>query len=292
MKRIPDGVNYFEAFLTFACPLKCGYCINGDTKPQKSMSASEWVDGLNRIDFGDVPLTLGGGEPTVHPEFFDILDGVDRRTSIDLLTNAQFDIGEFIARTTPDRFTKPESMPAYRPIRISYHPSQMDAVETIDKTKQLQDAGFAVGLFSINHPNHLKANMGMAELARQKQVYFFVKDFLGDFDCTRFGHYKYPEAIDGSKKEALCRTKDFLVGPAGDIYKCHRDLYKGENPIGNIQDDDVPMSQRTFSQCSNYGHCNPCDVKKRANRFLDTGDCNVEIIPRQIDNGVMGAKDE
>jgi len=276
--KLPKTYDYAEAYLTFNCNLSCDYCINksGGLEKRKELTAEQWTKGLNKINF-DIPLTLGGGEPTKHPEFFEILDGLRRDTKIDLLTNLSFDVDEFIKKTNPKRFSNSDN-PAYRSIRASFHPTGMELEETINKAVKLQEAGFSIGLFSINHPANVQGNMQMSESARKNQIYFFIGDFLGKDEKGKLhGFYKYPEALDGNKKEALCKTSQLLISPNGDTHKCHRDLYLNKHPLNNILDNDFKVKDR-FRKCINYGTCNPCDIKLRTNRFLQMGNCNVEII--------------
>lgn len=268
-------MNYAEAYLTLRCNFHCGYCINGKEgkRPREEMSADKWIEALNRIDFGDVPITLGGGEPTLHPEFFKILNGIDRSTNVDLLTNLSFDVDEFAGRTSPERFTQGRNT-AYRAIRASFHPTMQNPDELIMKAKRLQDYGFPVGIFGINHPAAVVDNMQIAETARQAQVYFFVKDFLGEFGGEMFGHYKYPDAVKGEKRDVQCRTRELLIAPDGKMFRCHRDLYHGGPYIGHIS---VTDPSYKFRPCGEYGDCNPCDVKLKTNRVLKGTSCQVEI---------------
>ena len=104
-----------------------------------------------------------------------------------------------------------------------------------------------------------------------------MKDFLGEYDNDFFGYYKYPKALDGIPKQAKCRTRELLIGPEGNIYRCHRDLYNAEDAIGNIADQDLEITD-SFRPCTNYGKCNPCDIKLKTNRFLQMGNCTVEIM--------------
>ena len=238
--------------------------------------AAEWAKGLNRVDFGDMPLTLGGGEPTLHPEFFGLLENLRPDIKVDLLTNLQFDIGDFMRRTSPARFNSSDN-PAYRSIRVSFHPQRMDPFDLTERVAQMQKEGYSIGIFGLNHPDSIKANMLMSELARSEQVYFFVKDFLGSHDGHLHGHYRYPDAINSQRQQVDCRTRDILIAPNGDIHRCHRDLYKVEKAVGNITDRGLTIDYK-FRPCKNFGDCNPCDVKLRTNRFLQTGDCNVEVI--------------
>ena len=165
---------------------------------------------------------------------------------------------------------------AYKAIRVSYHPERHDPVQLLDRVENLQGLGYNVGLFGINHPENVSWNVAMTELARQRKVFFFVKDFLGDYQGQMFGYYKYPEGLDGKPKSAQCRSKELLVAPDGLVYRCHRDLYKGEGEIADIRtlkEEDLHQ----FRSCSNYGKCNPCDLKSKTNRFLQAGNCQVEI---------------
>jgi len=272
---ISKQFNYAEVFLTLRCNLGCSYCINeydGVKRNRKELSVKQWAKAINKFDWG-IPITLGGGEPTLHRDFFKLLKRINPEINLELLTNLTFDANEFIKKTNPERFTQKEK--AYKSIRASYHPEKHDPVELVSNARVLQDAGFKIGIFGLNHPKSMKANMNMAELCREKGIYFFIKDFLGEINNHKFGFLKYPDAINGKRKQVLCRTKDILIGPEGNVYKCHRDLYHDKHKLGNITED-FDFKYR-FRKCLDYGLCNPCDVKARTNRFLQMGDCNVEI---------------
>ncbi len=279
---VPEEYNYLAAFLTLRCNLGCSYCINGKSggvlRHREELTSEQWIDGLNGLELKpDLPVTLEGGEPTMHPGFYDIANGV--RHPIDILTNLQFDISEFTKRISPEKLNK-RGIVGYKSIRASFHSEKMDAEDTIARAKELQDAGFAVGLFSLNIPESTEENMRMAELARQNRIYFFIKDFLGFRDGRLFGHFKYPEGLDGKRKSCGCRITDLLIAPDAEIYKCHRDMYHAEFPLGRLIDEELAIEHR-FRQCDNYGTCNPCDLKLKTNRYLQMGSCSVEITPRK-----------
>jgi len=274
---ISKQFNYAEAFLTLTCNLNCSYCINkydGVNRNREELSARKWAKAINRFNW-QMPITLGGGEPTLYKEFYKILELIKPEVNLELLTNLTFDPLEFVEKTSPKRFTKKEG--AYKSIRVSYHPEKHNPTELINKVKFLQDSGFKIGIFGINHPDNMKPNIEIAEYARKKGLYFFIKDYLGEINNHKFGFLKYPDAISGKKRQVLCRTKDILIGPEGNVYKCHRDLYHNKHKLGNITNPDFKFKFR-FRKCLDYGLCNPCDVKARTNRFLQMGDCNVEIV--------------
>lgn len=56
--------------LTEACNLKCRFCYNSQN-PRFNKNALEMLERL--ADYGVMQVTLTGGEPLLHPDFFDIL---------------------------------------------------------------------------------------------------------------------------------------------------------------------------------------------------------------------------
>jgi hypothetical protein len=258
--------------------MKCVYCINGYTgvdRRRKELSAREWVLGLRGLET-DKPITLGGGEPTLHPGFYDIINQVGFNVKFDLLSNGRFDIIEFMDNVSPNRFTKGDSF--YKSIRLSYHAKYTDKDSLVKTAFILQDAGYSVGIFGLNHPDNLRDNVIMTQKCSEKGVYFFIRDYLGFYNDRLFGFYKYPEALNGNRKTCLCRPEDFLIGPEGNIFRCHRDLYDGHGEVGNILNIAYEHKDE-FRTCNNLGLCNPCDIKIKLSNDLRIGKCAVEIKP-------------
>jgi len=179
-----------------------------------------------------VPITLSGGEPSKHPGFIDIIKGLKADFYIDILTNLDFDIDKFMQKIPPERLQR--DVP-YASIRVSYHKGQSDISDLFAKLFKLQHSGYSVGLFAVDHPDinydYIK------RLSKQLGIDFRLKEFLGVWQNTLWGHYKYPDAINGTLKSVKCKTTELLIAPDGNIHRCHRDLYHGENPVGNILDE-------------------------------------------------------
>ncbi|MDD2367009.1 MAG: radical SAM protein [Desulfuromonadaceae bacterium] len=276
---IPDRYNYIATFLTLNCNLRCSYCINrfSDLKaPGKMLSGKEWIAGLSRIvSRPDLPVTLGGGEPTLHPDFHEIVNGISEELNIDLLTNLQFDISRFKAEISPERI-KRES--PYASIRVSYHPEVMDLEALVDKVLNLQNAGYSIGIWGVLHPLHEAEVLKARDFCIGLGIDFRTKEFLGEYDGIMYGSYSYPGAFDKKGvKNVRCRTSELIIGPGGDVFRCHSDLYDGFSPVGNILDPDFYIDE-SFRSCERYGFCNPCDVKLKTDRFQVYGHTSVEII--------------
>jgi MoaA/NifB/PqqE/SkfB family radical SAM enzyme len=276
--KIPEEYNYIACFLTLACNLKCSFCINyfGTLGPaQKHISGPQWVQGLNRITSrDDLPITLQGGEPSLHKDFIYILNNLKPELKIDILTNLQFDADEFIRRVDPERIKRKSP---YASIRVSYHPEVMELEPLVKNVLKFQDAGFSIGIWGVMHPVQADEILKAQERCKSLGIDFRTKEFLGEYNGRLYGTYRYEGACEKlSTKRVLCRTTELLLGSDGSIYRCHSDLYEGRAPVGNILDPAFQI-QEVFRICDYFGHCNPCDVKLKTNRFQQFGHTSVEI---------------
>lgn len=280
---VPETYNYVATFLTLACNLDCSYCINlhEDTTGGRKriltehMTGEEWVAAIDRIDTaGRMPITLQGGEPTVYKDFYHVVAKVKEGVRFDLLTNLQFDPAEFARKVPKERFDRKAP---YAPIRVSYHPGQNKIEELIPKMHALMDAGFRVGLYGVLHPA-LKDHILEVEAQCLKQgIDFRTKEYLGVFKNEANGVYRYPQAIEGHfNKYCDCKTTELLMSPSGHVYRCHSDLYEARPAVGHILDPKFRVHD-IFRPCYVYGHCNPCDIKVKTNRFQQYGHTSCEI---------------
>jgi hypothetical protein len=275
---IPETHNYIAVFLSLACNLKCSYCINRFEELQYEkghLSGDEWIQGLNRIESrDDLPVTLGGGEPSLHPDFNRIVTGIKPELNVDILTNLQFDINRFMAEVPPDRVRR---VSPYASIRVSYHPEVMLLEPLVEKVLKMQERGYSIGIWGVLHPAQEAEVLRAMEYCTGLEIDFRTKEFLGECNGEMHGTIKYPGACDmKSEQHVLCRTSELLIGPTGGIYRCHSDLYEGRQAIGHILDPDFRIDN-AFRPCDMFGHCNPCDVKVKTNRFQIFGHTSVEI---------------
>lgn len=278
--------NYVAFFLTLACNLKCPYCINlhdnatrGAQAGRSHLDVDDWIAAANRLELRpDLPLTLQGGEPTLYSGFYRFVNEVRPGIKMDLMTNLMFDVDTFIKNVPAWRFTREAP---YAAIRVSYHPGQNDIEDLIAKTIRLEQAGFRIGLYGIEHPDvKLRAHiLEVRERCLAQDLDFRLKEFLGEHEGEMHGTFKYGDCVAAqSLKNCECRTTEILVDPAGYVYKCHADLYGGRKPIAHILDAEFNEdSIDEFRSCAYYGTCNPCDVKVKTNRFQIFGHTSVEI---------------
>jgi|SRR3989339_217516 len=276
--NLPPDYNYIGVFLTLDCNYRCSYCLNrfGESSiPSKCLSGEEWARGLNRINSrSGLPVTLQGGEPSLHQDFIYILNNLKPELAIDILTNLQFDPDEFISKVNPARLRRDAR---YASIRVSFHPEVMDFWETLEKSLRLLRAGFSIGIWAVEHPQSRRIIREAKALALDAGIDFRTKEFLGRYQERLYGTYKYEEAcFKEEAREVDCRSSELIIGPGGDVYRCHRDAYAGLNPLGNILEADFVVLDG-YRSCDSFGYCNPCDVKIKTNRFQEPGHTSVEI---------------
>ncbi len=275
---LPETFNYIGVFLSFRCPYSCSYCINrfGETAKlqRRELSAHKWIDFFSRLSCRDVPVTLQGGEPGMHRDFIEIVKETAKFHHVDILTNLAFDLEEFTRKIDPSAINRDAP---YAPIRVSYHPEQFHLDDIIRKVKYLMDAGFRVGVYGVMHPLQITAINHAKTVCADLGIDFRTKPFLGKYYGTVYGDFAYSDACSSEKrKRCECAPSELLIAPDGFAYPCHHNLYNGVDHVGHVDDQTISFSDE-FRPCSYYGHCNPCDVKVKNNRFQQFGHVSVRI---------------
>ncbi len=276
---LPDSYNYIAMFITLDCNLYCSYCINrfGELNfKRRVLDGDEWLRGINRIvSSHDLPVTLQGGEPTLHHDFFSIVNGIRPGLAIDILTNLEVDLGQFMENIVPGRLKRDAP---YASIRVSYHPEVMDIKKLAAKVLSFLEAGYSIGIWGVLHPKWELEILRARDYCLGLGIDFRTKEFLGEYDGVMYGRFSYHGALIRDKGPLVsCRTTELIIGPDGGIYRCHGDLYEGRVPIGNILDPEFVLTDE-FRRCDYYGFCNPCDIKLKTDRFQAFGHTSVEIL--------------
>lgn len=278
---IPERMNYVAAFLTFACTLRCVYCINhhgGDLVKGRKMSPEQWIEGLNRlVTRPDLPVTLQGGEPTVYKGFYDVVNGIKKDIPLDMLTNLEVNAQEFASKIDPARLTRDAR---YASIRVSYHKGQSNREELLQRVSWLKRRGFHIGIWIVDHPEYRGHTEETVMMAQAMGIDIRKKEFLGPWKGVEYGTMRYPDAVNSRVlRYCDCRTSEILIAPDGYIFRCHSDLYANRSSIGHLLDPGFSAADLgLWKLCGVYGKCNSCDVKVKFNRHQEHGHSSVEIV--------------
>lgn len=300
--RLPEETNYISCFLTWRCPMGCSYCLNktsGFKGCEAELTGKEWVKIINRIPHDDnLPITLGGGEPTQHKDFYDIIKNANG--PFDLLSNGQFDVNTFIENVPVDKFRRwpgKDTGVWFNSIRISYHAREWDednrnAYENriLLAVEKLRNAGFLAGFTCPDHPR-FQAQIGAFETrAKNNGIPFQRKTMLGEIDGKLYGTFKWPVGVCGLMQSCRCMNNEVLIAPDGFVYRCHSDLYNHECAIGHaLMQNYAPVFK--YRPCDKLGACSPCDCKSKTNRYGEPDSCAIKItaFDSQITVGGTGA---
>jgi hypothetical protein len=278
MVVLPDSFNYIGIFLTFRCPYKCPYCINNFQETcvneYREIPGDDWVGFFRRLQTRDIPITLQGGEPGMHPDFISIVTQTLETHQVDILTNLAFDLDAFIRAVDPDRINRDAP---YAPIRVSYHPSQYSLQTISRRVLKLMNAGFRVGLYAVLHPEQLDLIDHAQTYCETEGIDFRTKPFLGWHNGRLYGDYAFLEACAGGPpKHCECAPSELLAAPDGAIHRCHYFCYNRKPPLCRISDPAINLTDN-FLPCDHFGLCNPCDVKVKNNRFQQFGHVTARI---------------
>lgn len=275
--KLPERFNYVAAFLTFTCQLRCPYCINhhgGDLVKGRRMPGKDWIAGINRLSLPpNTPVTLQGGEPTVHKDFIEIVNGVRPDVPLDVLTNFEMPLS-FWDKIDPARLRRDAP---YASIRVSWHRGQHDLESLLYRVREAQRKGFHIGIWTVDHPDYHGEVLQAKHIAEALGIDFRIKEFLGPWKGVNHGTFRYPLAVnDPALRYCECRTSELLIAPDGLIYRCHSDLYANRLPVGHVLQADNPLVGQ-WVPCSVYGKCNSCDIKLKNDRFQKFGHSSVEV---------------
>jgi MoaA/NifB/PqqE/SkfB family radical SAM enzyme len=235
-----------RAYLTLHCNLRCAYCVNRCFEGTESRiseyplsSADEWISAINRQKRH---VVFTGGEPTLHPEFIEILNGIDQNLEVTVYTNFQWS-GSFLRRF----LSRAGRTPVFYG---SYHPSSGGPGNFLHVLKTLKDNGkFRGSLHAIDlsqDRHFLKEAVSIIESEG-----FGVKldsDQSGLFDCSGRQF----------RKRVECLKQIILIAPDGYRYPCVSKMVRRQNTLENIFTEPVGPEKIT-TICGDYGYCAPCD---------------------------------
>jgi len=106
--NIRDQIPYCQIDLTNNCNLTCSFCRQSLVKDlPDSMSADRWSEVISQLaDMGCTSLTLAGGEPLMHKDFFKVFDfATSKIEKVQIMTN-----GTLITKKIAQRLVKASSI--------------------------------------------------------------------------------------------------------------------------------------------------------------------------------------
>ncbi len=232
-----------RVYPTLQCNLKCPYCVNeqGEVRASRSRfrlrEVEEWAEAFQRIQ-RDVIFT--GGEPTLYPGFYRLVNLIPPSIEVTIYTNLRFDVETFIREIKRNIV-----------LFVSYHPSYGSHLQFIEKHKRLS---------TIPH-----FKMSLHSIMWEKQRDFLQKvhaDFAAANIKIKLDHDQligFDGCLQTFKARVRCSRRIILIAPDGTRYPCVSKMVRQVDPMENIIDQKFKEEDFSFI-CNDYGQCAACDA--------------------------------
>jgi len=248
--RIPHpspipSLRYLECQITDRCNLRCRHCYIGDGFHQ-DLSLEKIFKILNEFEeIQGLRLLLSGGEPLLHPHFWEINEILrDYPFRSVLLSN-----GTLITKETAKKLRVHEVQVSLDGMKEGHESIRGEG--TFEKTLQaidnLQDANIRVSIATMIHRKNLKEFDRLASLIQSKNIGEWNVDipciagrmeenrdlWVGPSEAGRFLQYGYGGGLHSSEKNATCGAHLCAILTNGKIAKCG--LFNQES-VGSIEE--------------------------------------------------------
>ena len=175
------------------CNYRCNYCVAAgkNNVPVQTLDLTAIEDVYRQLD-ADVVVTAfecEGGEPTIHPQFAELVAICAKYGAVSFPTNNS---------QKPERWL-PKEYASRLYIRSALHP---EAEASLSKycahAQYLIEAGCDFACLFIAHPERMSKIGEYAEYFASRNIPFFPSAFIGEHDGK-----KYPHAYSAEEKETL-----------------------------------------------------------------------------------------
>ena len=256
--------------LIMRCNYRCPYCFNhGKWEELETYnfvcSLDDFLDFWYRMykKYGEINITISGGEPFTFPELKELLSILTKFHTIGIVTNLSWDVEYWVDKLDPFKVK----------IYPSFHPYFVDIKIFLQKLKKLREAGWKyLGVVIVAYPPLLEKLKHYVELIKNEGFYPWVNPFVGWYKGKA-----YPQAYTKEEQVFLAQISNnfqyvkhqvnnfntlgklchagelfFRVHPDGKIYRC-----ASIGPIGHIKDKNFSLFKHpspckvSFCMCSN-----------------------------------------
>jgi hypothetical protein len=178
------------------CNYSCDYCIAqyGPHQQKPVLYDLAWLEQLlvTSAARGDgfivSSLECANSEPTVHPQFPNILDLLTRFGAVSTPTNNSIPIYRWLP-TYPERLS----------VRAALHPQGEQHLDKfIGRAKRMEDVGVDVTVIYVLHPNRVERAKGHMERFAEEGLSFLPQAFHGEYQGKH-----YPAEHSAEERELL-----------------------------------------------------------------------------------------
>ncbi|MBI5241192.1 MAG: radical SAM protein [Elusimicrobia bacterium] len=186
------GRVFFTWYINTACNYRCSYC-----KPEqlagRQAPAERWVEVWADIHrrYGSCHISFSGGEPFVYPGFIEILAGVTRHHTVEVITNLSCDVRRLVEKVNLKRLR----------LGASFHPECVDIEEFLGRVKELHKYDFEKWVTFVAYPPHLDRILHFQKRVQDAGVRFSILPFNGAWDGRT-----YPQGYTEAEKKVILQA--------------------------------------------------------------------------------------
>ncbi|MFH1283897.1 MAG: radical SAM protein [bacterium] len=269
----------------YACNYNCSYCNTpkpwnppGSWDKDRDKVVYPGVDIWLKIweeiykKYGSCEIHITGGEPFTYPSFLELITGLSKLHTLEIITNLSFDINDIIDRITPDRVR----------IGTTFHPEFAELNEFLRKHRLLRERGFETWANYVAYPPQMEKMADYKKEFDKLKISFNIQPFMGHFQGRDYpkgytdselsylkGCYANDDIINkktvewktGSEQKNTkgipCRMGQMYakVYPLGDAYRC---CANSVQKIGNLVDDTFELLNEALPCESDLCYCWRC----------------------------------
>jgi MoaA/NifB/PqqE/SkfB family radical SAM enzyme len=283
--RIVPHRIFYTWDIHYACNYRCSYC--NTPKPNDSLKSwdrdrmkvvyptlgrliSVWYDLYERYGSSEIHIT--GGEPTIYPNFFKLVNNLSRFHTLEVISNLSFDASQLIDAVSAQRLR----------LGATFHPEFCNIDDFVNKLKILKNSGFEVWTNYVAHPSQLKEMSDHRKKIIDSQATFNIQPYLGFYQGREYPSGYTPEELQllkdcyddqdfvntktiewkTAQKKRDMRARSCRMGqmyakiyPVGDAYRC---CAKGSARLGNIFDGTFELQNEAAICESEHCFCWRC----------------------------------
>lgn len=194
-REYPPFRVYWNWELTHECNYQCSYCQTwSDTvETPKIYSVDEWKKVWDRIYdlYSSCVVRFSGGEPSVYPNFVEMVGVISQNHSVDVTTNLSFDTDNFLKKVKPGCVA----------ISASFHPEYNKIEDFLKKVLILHHNGYISTICVVAYPPFLDKLGHFKKTVESENIMFKFIPFTGTYKGK-----EYPKEYTGKERELMEMT--------------------------------------------------------------------------------------
>ena len=138
--------------------------------------------------YGECHIMITGGEPSIYPNFIELVDELSRIHTIKVTSQLSGDMYTFARKINPDRVM----------LDMNFHPRESKLEPFIRKVLALKKNGFSGGVCYLAYPPQMDKIDYYRQKFEEKGINFALAAFWGNYNGK-----KYPQAYTQEERELI-----------------------------------------------------------------------------------------